>query len=140
FTATEGTIACSLDGAAFAACTSPAAFSLPAGAHSFAVRATDTAANVTTVTGMWTVACSAPDPTGAAGLLHLDDTGQVLANAVAGGAAATLGCGVALEPVDPAPLPAGRFGGALAFTAASSDHVAWPTTLPALPDLTIELW
>src|SRR5262249_8292190 len=50
FTASDGAIACSLDGAGFAACVSPFAVNLPAGPHSFAVRATDAAGNATTVT------------------------------------------------------------------------------------------
>ncbi|HEX3482182.1 MAG TPA: LamG-like jellyroll fold domain-containing protein [Kofleriaceae bacterium] len=140
FTVSDGAIACSLDGAGFAACASPFAVSLPAGPHSFAVRATDGAGNATTVTRSWTVACAPPDAGGAAGLLHLDDAGQTLANAVAGGAPATLGDTTAVEPGDPAALAAARFGGGLAFTAAEGDHVAWPVALPPQPELTIELW
>jgi hypothetical protein len=140
FTVSEGAVACSFDSGAFAACASPLAINLPAGPHQLAVRATDSANNITAVTRAWTVACAAPDATGAAGVLHLDDTGQALANAVAGGAPATLGDTTAVEPGDPAPLPGGRFGGALAFSSAASDHVAWPTALAATPDLTVELW
>jgi hypothetical protein len=140
FTVSDGAVACSLDGGAFAACTSPFGVNLPAAPHSFSVRASDAAGNVTTVTRSWTVACSAPDAAGAAGLLHLDDTGQVLANAVPGGAPATLGDTPAVEPVDPAPLAAARFAGGLAFTAADGDHVTWPIALPAMTDLTLELW
>ena len=140
FTASDGAVACSLDGAAFAACAGPFAVNLPAGPHSFAVRAIDAAGNATTVPRSWTVVCSPPDATGAAGLLHLDDAGQTLANAVPGGSPATLGDTTAVEPGDPAALPAARFGGGLAFTAAEGDHVAWPIALPALPALTIELW
>jgi hypothetical protein len=140
FTVSDGTVACSLDGGGFAACTSPFGVNLPAGAHQFAIRASDAASNVTTVNRAWTVACAAPDVSGAAGLLHLDDTGQSLANAVPGGAPATLGDTIAIEPGDPAPLAAARFGGGLGFTAAESDHVAWPVALPAMPELTVELW
>jgi hypothetical protein len=140
FMVSDGAVACSLDGGGFAACTSPFAINLPAGAHQFAVRATDTAGNATTVPRAWTVACSAPDATGAAGLLHLDDTGQTLANAVSGGAPATLGDTAMAEPGDPTPLAAARFGGGLAFTAASGDHVAWPVALPAMSQITVELW
>ena len=143
FTVTEGAVTCSFDGSAFAACASPFAINLPARAHQFAVRATDAAGNVTTVTRAWTVACAAPVPAGAAGLLHLDDTGpmvQTLANAVTGGAPATLGDTTVGEPGDPALFAGGRFGGALAFTAAEGDHVVWPLALPAMPNLTIELW
>jgi hypothetical protein len=140
FTVSDGTVACSLDGAAFAACTSPFAVNLPAAPHQFAVRATDGAGNATTVTRSWTVVCGPPDATGAAALLHLDNAGQTLANAVAGGAPATLGDTTAVEPGDPAALPAARFGGGLAFAAAEGDRVAWPVALPAQPELTIELW
>lgn len=140
FTVSDGAVACSFDGVAFAACASPVAVNLAAGAHTFAVRATDAAGNVTTVPRSWTVVCSAPDVTGAAGLLHLDDAGQTLANAVIGGAPATLGDTTAVEPGDPTMLVAARFAGGLAFTAANSDHVAWPIALAAMPELTIELW
>ena len=140
FTASDGDVACSFDGGGFAACASSIAINLPAGPHQFAVRATDAAGNLTTVTRAWTVACSAPDAAGAAGLLHLDDTGQSLANAVIGGAFATLGDTLEVEAGDPAALAVGRFGGALAFTATDSDHVAWPLALAAMSELTIELW
>jgi concanavalin A-like lectin/glucanase superfamily protein len=140
FTVSDGAVACSLDGAGFTACASPRATNLPAGSHTFAVRATDGAGNATTMMRSWTVACSAPDATGAAGLLHLDDTGQTLANAVTGGAAATLGDTTAVEAGDPMTTAGGRFGAALTFAAATSDHVAWPIALAAMPDLTVELW
>ena len=140
FTTNEGTIGCSFDGAAFAPCASPLAVNLAAGAHQFSVRATDGANNVTTVSRSWTTACAAPDTVGAAGLLHLDDTGQTLANAINGGAAAVLGDTTAVEITDPASLPAARFGGGLTFTSAESDHATWPIALMTMPSLTIELW
>jgi hypothetical protein len=139
FTVSDGTVTCSLDGRAVA-CAGSFAANLPAGPHQFSIRAADAASNVATMTRAWTVACAAPTAAGAAGLLHLDDTGQALANAVAGGVEATLGDTIAIEPGDPAPLAAARFGGGLTFTAAGSDHVAWPIALPALPELTLELW
>jgi subtilisin family serine protease len=50
------TTECSLDGAAFAACTSPKTYaSLTSGAHEFKVRATDGLDNVTSQTRSWTV-------------------------------------------------------------------------------------
>jgi hypothetical protein len=139
FSASDGTIACSLDGGAFAACASPAAFSLPAGPHELRVRATDEAGNTATLERAWTVACAAPDAAGAAALLHLDDPGQTLANAVPGGAPAVLGDDDTEELDDPAHV-AGRFGGGLAFTADEDDRAAWPVGLGAPPGLTIELW
>lgn len=139
FMVTEGTVTCSLDSAPFAPCASPFAANLPAGSHTVRIRAADAAGNVTTVTRAFTVACAAPDAAGAAGLLHLDDTGQVLVNAVTGGADATLGSDATVEVADPASTT-GRFGGALVFAAAESDHVAWPVALPAGPDVTVELW
>ena len=64
FSATEpATFECSLDDAAYAACTSPQAYSgLAAGSHTFAVRATDAAGNVdaTPATRTWTIGTPAP--------------------------------------------------------------------------------
>jgi hypothetical protein len=140
FTVSEGTVACTLDGATIAACASPIARNLPAGTHTLMVRSTDAAGNFAVATRTWTIACNAPDAAGAAGVLHLDDGGQSLANAVAGGASATLGDTADAEPSDPAEVAAGRFGGALAFTAAASDHVTWPVALPATNELSLELW
>jgi hypothetical protein len=60
------TFACSLDGAAFSACSSPQAYSgLAQGAHSFAVRATDGAGNTdpTPASRSWTVDTLAPQTT-----------------------------------------------------------------------------
>ncbi|MDQ3299209.1 MAG: LamG domain-containing protein [Myxococcota bacterium] len=139
FTVSDGTVACSMDGAAFAACTSPYATNLPAGAHELQVRATDDAGNIATAVRGWTVACAAPDATGAAGLLHLDDNAQTLANGVAGGASATLGADATVEVADPG-FVAGRFGSGLTFSPNEGDHVSWPAALGMMPDLTLELW
>ena len=140
-TTSEGSLLCHFDSAAFAACTSPFAANLPAGPHSVAFQSTDAAGNTAMVTRSFTVVCSAPDPTGAAGLLHLDDTGQVLANAVAGGASATLGDTPQPEPTgEPTEIAAGRFGGALSFAASGVDHAAWPVALGPTSAWTFEMW
>jgi hypothetical protein len=139
FAASDGTLTCSLDGRPFTACASPAAFSLPAGTHELRIRATDLAGNTETAVRAWTVVCNPPDAAGAAALLHLDGTGQVLENAVFGGAPATRGDDVTEEAADPA-FTTGRFAGGLAFTAADGDRVAWPVALAAAADLSIELW
>jgi hypothetical protein len=57
------TFQCSLDGAAFGACTSPAAYSgLKPGSHSFSVRATDKAGNTSEpATRAWTIETPLPD-------------------------------------------------------------------------------
>ncbi|HEU0034557.1 MAG TPA: LamG domain-containing protein [Kofleriaceae bacterium] len=140
FTVSDGTVQCSFDDAAFTACTSPAATNLPAGAHQFRIRATDAAGNVSTETRSWTVACAAPSTLGAAGLLHLDDPGQTQTNAVTGGVPAVLGDDATVEPADPSILAAGRFGGALSFTASESDRVTWPAAIGPSMTMTIELW
>lgn len=139
FSVSDGTVACSIDGGAFVACTSPYATNLPAGAHELQVRATDDAGNVATAVRGWNVACAAPDANGAAGLLHLDDNAQTLANGVTGGASATLGADATVEVADPG-FVAGRFGSGLTFSPSEGDHVAWPAALGMMPDVTLELW
>lgn len=135
FTASEGTVECAFDAGAFAACSTALAKNLPAGAHTFRVRASDAAGNVTNATRGFTVACAAPDAASAVGLLHLDDTGQTLANATAG-ADAVLGTTDQPETADPA-LGAARFGGGATFSA--GDVITWPAALGALGDFTVEL-
>ena len=138
FTTSEGQPTCAVDNGAFAACTSPVSMNLPAGNHSFAVQAGDAAGNTTTATRSWTVACTAPDATGAAGLLHLDTADQSQANAVAGGAAATLGDTAMAEPTDPTFVAAARFGGGFSFT--GNQHISWPAMLGPTSAVTFELW
>lgn len=65
FSASEAaSFTCSLDGATFASCASPASYAgLPQGSHTVSVRATDVAGNVdaTPATARWTVDTVAPD-------------------------------------------------------------------------------
>ncbi len=140
WTVDAATIECRASSTApFMPCASPFGYNAAAGAATFEVRATDTAGNSSTLTRTFTIACAAPDPTGAIGLLHLDDGTQDLANAT-GGAGATLGSTSDPESTDPAPS-AGRFGSGLSFTAAEGDLVAWPLAAgAAAPNLTTELW
>lgn len=138
FTVSEGTVECSIDGDAFAACGSPVGFNAAAGMHSFSIRSTDAAGNSTTATRTFTVACSAPDPTGALGLLRLDDSGQTLANAT-GGAGGVLGMTDQAESIDPS-FTTARFGGGLSFNAAEGDLATWPLAAGATATPTVELW
>jgi hypothetical protein len=138
FTVSDGQPSCSVDNGAFAPCTSPVSMNLPAGNHSFAVQAGDTTGNTTMATRSWTVACAAPDATGAAGLLHLDTADQTQPNAVPGGAAAILGDTTAAEPTDPTFVAAARFAGGFSF--AGNQHISWPAMLGPTSALTFELW
>jgi hypothetical protein len=138
FTTTEGTLECAFDAGAYGPCAGSIAVNLSAGAHTFRVTGTDAAGNVMTVTRNFNVACDAPTSAGAAGLLHLDDAGQVLANAT-GGASAVLGTSEMAELIDPA-LGAGRFGGGATFSAVEGDRIAWPAALGAMANVSVELW
>ncbi len=80
FTSNEltATYACSLDGGAFAACTSPFnATNLAQGAHSFSVIATDEAGNadLSAATASWTVDTTTPEVTFSSGPSTNDVTG-----------------------------------------------------------------
>ncbi len=64
FTVSDGTIACSLDGAAFTSCSSPTTVSgLADGSHTFTVKSTDTAGNVGSASQTWVVDTTAPTVT-----------------------------------------------------------------------------
>ncbi len=80
FTSNEaGTFQCSLDGAAYAVCTSPRSLtSLTQGAHTFAVRAHDAAGNMdaTPATASWTADTIAPDTTISSGPPSPDSSGN----------------------------------------------------------------
>lgn len=138
FSVSEGSPECRVDGGAWMACTTSFSYNHPAGASTFEVRIVDGAGNETIAMRSFTVACDAPAPTGAAGLLHLEDGGQTLAND-AGGAAAVLGTTTDPEAVDPA-FAAARFGMGLSFTAGDGDVVTWPLMLGTQQELSIELW
>lgn len=139
WTASEGVVECRLESEAnFRACPNPFAFNAPAGAHTFYLRATDGAGTTTALERSFTIECAAPDPTGALGLLHLDDGSQIQANAT-GGAAATLGPTDQVEATDP-DAGTGRFGGGLDFSASQGDLVAWPLVGGAAAAFTVNLW
>jgi hypothetical protein len=138
FTVSEGTATCAVDAAAATPCTSPVSMNLAAGPHTFAVRSTDAAGNQGSAARTWTVACAAPDATGAAGLLHLDSADQSQDNAVAGGQPATLGDTEMPEATDPAHVAQARFGGGFTFDA--GQKITWPAMLGPTTALTFEVW
>lgn len=141
WTVDAATIECRMGAsAAWMPCASPFGYNEAAGEGYFDVRATDAAGNSSTLTRTFTIACAPPDPTGALGVLHLDEDGaQDLANAT-GGAGATLGPTNAPEATDPA-SSAARFAGGLSFNATQGDLVAWPLAAGATSsNLTAELW
>ena len=64
FTVSEGSPQCKLDGAAFAACTSPKPYTaLAGGSHTFTVQATDAVGNVGSASYTWTVDLTPPTVT-----------------------------------------------------------------------------
>ena len=69
------TVECALDGAAYAACTSPASYTgLGAGSHDFRVRGADLAGNAAEATRSWTVV--GPDAPSAPQLQAASDSGR----------------------------------------------------------------
>jgi hypothetical protein len=140
FTVSEGTASCAVDTAAPAPCTSPVSMNLPAGQHTFSVRSTDAAGNQGSAARTWTVACAAPDATGAAGLLHLDTGDQSQANAVPNGQPATLGDTANPEATDPTHIGQARFGGGFSFDSTMGQKIAWPAMLGPTTAFTFEVW
>jgi hypothetical protein len=125
FSASEAgsTFECSLDGASFAACPTPKAYSaLAEGPHTFAVRATDAAGNVdaTPASHAWRVDTSAPPPpvleSPADGTLTADDTVTV---------SGTAEPGTTVEVFD---------GAASLGTTPADGAGAWSTTLTGVAD------
>jgi hypothetical protein len=84
FTSSEaGTFSCSIDGAAFATCTSPRTYTgLAVASHSFAVKATDAAGNTdpTAATHAWTINAPPPPPPGGTVTIGPDADAEVQAN------------------------------------------------------------
>ncbi|HEY1013330.1 MAG TPA: Ig-like domain-containing protein, partial [Herpetosiphonaceae bacterium] len=104
FSASDGTgsgvagFSCSLDGAAFTACTSPQSYAgLADGSHTFRVRATDNAGNTGAIASYtWTVDTAPPDTTITANPTALSNsstaTFQFTGNALGGAAIAGFEC------------------------------------------------
>ncbi len=95
FTADEpSTFQCSLDGAAFAACSSPKTYTVGDGTHTFAVRAVDLAGNIdpTPDTATWTADLPVPDPVivGAGDIAGCGSTGDEATANVLDGVAGTV--------------------------------------------------
>jgi PASTA domain-containing protein/Big-like domain-containing protein len=129
FTADEAGSAfeCSLDGGSFAGCSSPASYTgLADGSHTFAVRATDAAANTdpTPDTHSWTIDATAPS-------VSLTDPGTYLRGTVALDASADDGTGSGLASLTIQRSPAG--GGAWTAIAAN-----WNTTSVADGDYQLQ--
>ncbi|WP_422846529.1 IPTL-CTERM sorting domain-containing protein [Acidovorax sp. M2(2025)] len=121
FSSNEGGVsyACSLDGAAFAPCSTPATFAgLASGAHTLAVRATDGAGNVdaTPASHAWTVDVVAPAPP----VISAPAAGSSMAALAAVSGSAEAGSMVAVF-IDGAPVG----------TVTASGAGAWSWTPPA---------
>ncbi len=142
FTTSEGSLLCSMDGAAYAACTSPRSYSLNDASHTFSVRASDAVGNLTTVSRTWNVDC-AGQTTGPGGLYLFpmnESSGQVVDNILTTVAEGTLGGSSAVEPTDPQRITAGRFSRALNFIANERDLMFGVNHVGASHDHTIEAW
>jgi hypothetical protein len=124
------TLECSLDGAAFAACTSPQAFSgLTTGSHTFRVRATDVSGNVETTpaTHTWTIDLVAPTVS----------TRTPAPGATGFGLTAAVGVGFS-EPISPSSITSSSFrirrvGGSSDLPATVSVSGSTATLQPGAP-------
>jgi hypothetical protein len=129
------TYECKVDAGAYAACTSPKAYSgVAAGSHTFSVRAKDTAGNAdaTPATATWTVTAAASSGLVAAysfnetsGTTTADRSGNGLTGTITGATHTT----------------AGKFGGALSFNG-TSNLVSVPDNakLDLTKGMTLEAW
>ena len=97
FASELSTFECSLDTGAFVSCTSPASYSsVSAGAHTFRVRATDVAGNVSAPASYnWTVTATTPDTTAPTVPGSLAASGATQTSITLSWAASTDGVGVA---------------------------------------------
>jgi acid phosphatase type 7 len=135
----DATFVCSLDGAAFAACSSPASFSgLGEGVHGFAVAATDQAGNtdVTAASHGWTIDTTPPETTITSGpntttaataanfLVSSGETGTTF-ECKLDGAAAFTGC---LIPATYSELPLGGHAFSVRSVDAAGNADATPAT------------
>jgi hypothetical protein len=150
FTASEpATFECSLDGAAFAACTNPQAYTgLALGAHAFAVRARSTAGTLgPAASHSWTVQVARPDPptivSGPANPTILTSAGFTFTHPSPD---VTFECRLDGAAYEPCTSPEGygqlAFGAHLfevraldAATGSASDPAAYPWTIIAPPPL-----
>jgi parallel beta-helix repeat protein len=147
------TFECSLDGAAFTSCSSPAEYAgLAEGSHTFEVRATDAAGNTdaTPERRKWTIDNTAPETTIASGPGALTSSTGATFTFLAGEEGATFECsldGAALAACDSPAAYAGLGEGSHTFEVRATDKVgngdltaasyAWTIDRTA-PDTTIE--
>jgi hypothetical protein len=147
FNSSEGgsTFECSLDGAAFAACTSPRSYSgLTEGGHTFEVRATDAAGNTdaSPATHSWTIDVTAPETTITAGPPSLSNSASASFSFSSSEAGSTFRCSLDGGTFSPCTSPASYAGlsaGAHTFRVRASDAAANTDATPATYSWTIDL-
>jgi uncharacterized protein (TIGR03382 family)/uncharacterized repeat protein (TIGR01451 family) len=139
------TFACSLDGAAGTACTSPQAYAgpLPAGNHTFAVTATDPAGNASTPGSYaWTIDLTPPVATITSSPANPTNQTAASFSFISSKAASTFSCsldGAAATPCTSPQAYAGPFAaGNHAFTVTATD-TAGNISTPAIYTWTIDL-